>query len=1338
MADLDSLQIKVNASAADASKTLEKLAASMKSLRDNLNVDTQKLQSISTNIRNLSDAASGFKNGKSTELTSLSRALKSFNGIDTNAIHGISSALKSLTDGLSGTHNIDVSGVTGVATSLAKLGGKNATTGVSNLLSMKDQLALFITGMNSVGSLNFDVSGLSNLISGLSKMGGKASTQATKNLPTISAQLQNFVRQMNQIGSLSFDMTNLSQMVVAIGKLGSVASGRALTNIPKLAVALKELMQTLSTAPQVSSNLIQMTNALAALAKTGSSAGRAADSMTKQFNLFGSTASGVKTKSISLAAAIGKVYASYWMLFRAFGKLGEAIDISSSLTEVENVVRTVFGKYESMVNDFASNSIQKFGMSELSVKQFASRFQAMGTAMGFSQGKMANMSVELTKLTADMASFYDVSQKDVAQDLESIFTGQTRPLRTYGLDLTQATLKEWALNQGIEANFKTMTQAEKAMLRYQYVMANTAAAQGDFARTADTWHNQVTILKQSFQQLAGIVGGSLINAFKPLVKTLNAVLQKVISFAEMVTNALGAIFGWKYEASAAGIADDWSDAADSADDVAGSTGDAADNANKLKKNVNAAVRAFDELKTISLPKDSSKKSSDSGSGSGSGSGAGSGGLVATDTIFKDFESNIKNLEQLGKSISGALIDAMQSIDWDSIYKKADGFGTGLAKFLNGLFAGQKGTTLFGEMGRTIAGALNTVLHGLDSFGETFDWKQFGNSIADGVNKFFQTFDFALLAQTLNVWVQGLYTTITTALGGISWEDVYNGTKTFLENLDIETVAIIIGALTIKKILGLHLAKTALDIVGTAISKAIASSVASKLGVEIAANQGIGSVLATALSGKISTALATLGTTISAGFKALFGSKAAESALAFISPVAKAITGIGSVVTGAFTAIYNFVQMLKNGFSWLNEALMLVGITITAVGAVILGVAAIPAAVVAAIVAAVATITVVVKEHWEEIKGVFSKVGEWFNKNVITPVVGFFKGLWTKVSGFFKKLWKDISGVWSTVSGWFNDTVIEPVVGFFKGLYTRVHQVFQGLWIIVQAVWKVASEWFSKNVTTPIKEKFEWLRDKVSGALKTAWTWIHDKWVGAKKWFTDTVVTPIKTLFTDLKTQISKPVKEAWGKIVDKWEGAKKWFTEHVTDPVKGAFSDMGKGIKKVFTGVWKAIVKGVVGAMNSVISGIESAINFIVGGINKIIGGFNKIVSWAAKVAEVDWGGVDLVPKVSLSRISIKGYEAGGFPDKYSMFMAGENGVPEMLGTVGGKTAVAGGAEITGIKDAIIAASEQENALLKQQNQLLQGILQKQFGITTNEIGRAAREYGRDYYNRTGDNAYVF
>lgn len=1353
MADLDSLQIKVNASAEDASKSLEKLAASMKSLRDNLNVDTQKLQGIATSIRNLSDAASGFKGGKSTELTSLSRALKTFNGIDTNSIYGITSALNSLKSGLSGAQGINVSGITGVVDTLSKLGGVKASAGVANLLSIKDQLAQFITGMNSVGSLNFDVSGLSNLISGLSRMGGKASTQATKNLPTISAQLQNFVRQMNQIGSFNFDMTNLSQMVTAIGKLGSVASGRAVNNIPLLAKNLNELFTTLSKAPNISGNIIRMTEALANLSAGLGRTRGATDRASSGFSLFGKSADSMKTKSFSLASAIGKVYATYWSLFRAVGLLRNAIDISSSLTEVENVVRQTFGIYENLINDFSKTCIEKFGMSELSAKQFASRFQAMGTALDIPQGQMAKMSIRLTELAGDMASFYDVSQEDIAKSLQSVFSGTTAPMRRYGIDLTQATLKEWALKQGLDADISSMTQAQKAMLRYQYVLAHTTNITGDFARTADTWHNQVTLLQENFKALGAVVGGGLINAFKPFLHVLNAVLQKVISFAEMVTNALGSIFGWKYEASKGaglgGLADDIGSASDGMDDLAGSSGDAAKNtgnaakkAKDLKDNVNKAVRAFDELKTISLPdKKSNSGSGNKGSGSGSGSGAGAGGgadggLVQTDTIFKKFESNIKDLEGLGKAISGALINAMKKIKWKKVYAKAEGFGRGLAKFLNGLFKGQKGTTLFGEVGRLIANSLNTVLHGLDSFGKTFDWKQFGNSIADGINKFFKNFDFALLAQTLNVWVQEIYTTITTALGNISWKDVYNGIKTFLENLDIKTVAIIIGALTIRKILKLHLAKTAVDIVGTAISKAIASSLASRLGVEIAANDGISTVLSTALSKKIGGAFATLGTTISAGVKALFGSGAAESALSFISPVAKAITGIGSVAVGAFTAISNFITMLKNGFSWLHEALMLVGVAVTAVGAVILGVAAAPAALVAAITAATATAVVLIKDHWSEIKAVFSKVGDWFNTNVIKPVSGFFKGLCKDVSGFFSSLWKNISGVWKTVSGWFNANVIKPIVSLFQGFSKRAGQIFEGLWIIVKAVWVVVSDWFKTKVIEPIKKNFEIMKASVELVFKLLWSTIKSIWNSVSTWFKDKVATPIKNTFESIKEPVKKVFSSIKTSITTAWSTVSGWFKNHVTNPIKDAFSAMKESVTKIFNALWKGVKSGVAGAMNTVISRIETAINSLIGGVNTVLKGFNSVVSAAAKVAKVKWSGVDLVPKVSLPKV--KGYAAGGFPDKYSLFMGGENGKAELLGTVGGKTAVAGGQEITGIKDAINAASEQENALLRQQNQLLQAILQKEFGITTNEIGKAAREYGRNYYNRTGDNAYVF
>lgn len=85
------------------------------------------------------------------------------------------------------------------------------------------------------------------------------------------------------------------------------------------------------------------------------------------------------------------MYATYWALFRGFRLLGDAIDISSSLTEVENVVRQTFGQYESLINNFAKTSIEKFGMSELSAKQFASRFQAMGTALDIPQENGKNV-----------------------------------------------------------------------------------------------------------------------------------------------------------------------------------------------------------------------------------------------------------------------------------------------------------------------------------------------------------------------------------------------------------------------------------------------------------------------------------------------------------------------------------------------------------------------------------------------------------------------------------------------------------------------------------------------------------------------------------------------------------------------------------------------------------------------------------------------------------------------------------------------------------------------------------------------------------------------------------
>jgi predicted nucleic acid-binding Zn-ribbon protein len=687
-----------------------------------------------------------------------------------------------------------------LVTRLGRLSSALSGLSTGNLNSLStgvNRLAGAMTAMRGIDTRTF-----SSVARNVSKLGSINSKQ----INAAAGSMRQISNALKGISGMSASVKGMTDLASAIKQLGYQSSTKAIENIPKLAVAMRQLMSELSKAPSVSRNIIDMTNALAKLSRTGGAAGTAAKSITSSFSGFSSGASAVTKKSFSLASAIGKVYATYWALFRGFRLLGDAIDISSSLTEVENVVRQTFGQYESLINNFAKTSIEKFGMSELSAKQFASRFQAMGTALDIPQGQMAKMSIRLTELAGDMASFYDVSQEDIAKSLQSVFSGTTAPMRRYGIDLTQATLKEWALKQGLDANISSMTQAEKAMLRYQYVLAHTTNITEDFKRTQDSWHNQITMLRENFKALGAVVGGGLINAFKPFIKVLNAVLQKVISFAEMVTNALGSIFGWRYEASKgagiSGLADDIGSASDGMDDLSNAAGSAgkntggiAKNAKKAKKEIQQATRAFDELKVIS------KQSKDNTSGSGSGgSGGGSGGsgggdtgkLVQTDTIFKKFKSDIKDLEGLGESIRAALVKAVGGIEWDEIYAKASGFGTGLAEFLNGLFSeDKKGNSVFTATADVIAGALNTAIFASKGFTDKFKFKTFGKNVAHGFNRFFKKFKWKQCAEAINGWVDGFWKFVRGFFDDLSWKDIFNGLKTFLTNLTPKSLATIL-------------------------------------------------------------------------------------------------------------------------------------------------------------------------------------------------------------------------------------------------------------------------------------------------------------------------------------------------------------------------------------------------------------------------------------------------------------------------------------------------------------------------------------------------------------------
>jgi hypothetical protein len=1290
MADIDELQIKIKADSAKASNSIESLVNSMNRLRESISFDTAKLSNIASGIRSISDAATGFKGGKSSEITSMVRALNKFSGVDANSIHGISSAVRDLASGIASVKAVDTSGLT-------------------------------------------------SMVSALSKIGGKASTQATKNLPALSAQLQNFVRQMNKIGALNFDMTNMSNLVTAISRLGSVASGRAVTNIPLLADNLKYLFETLSKAPNVSANILQMTQALGNLSNRS---GGAITGLNNSISNLSGSFLGFKTSTgkalIGLKSFTRQILSSmgiYLGLYGAIRGIKNAIDISSALTEVQNVVDVTFGDMSKKVNDFAQDSIRQFGMSELTLKQTASRFQAMGTAMGIDSSlikkaneflnkqtdgyiglsdSMADVSLNLTKLTADMASLYNIDQDVVSQDLAAIFTGQTRPLRDYGLDLTQATLKEWAMKQGLDSDIASMSQAEKTMLRYQYVLANTQTAQGDFARTADSWANQIRILKQSFEQLGSVIGGALINAFKPFVKALNSVLLVVISFVTKVTNALGAIFGWKYEDSGAGLADNFSDAAESADDVADSTGQAAKNIDKMNK----GVRQFDELKLITTNDGSGKKGS-GGSGGGASGGASGGKLVKTDTIFKNYESDIKNLKQLGKYISDALSKAMESINWDKIYSKARNFGKGLADFLNGLI----NPRLFGNVGKTIAGALNTAIYATLSFGQTFDWSNLGKSLAEGINKFFKTFDFKALAEDINTWVQGVYKTIKTMIENIKWSDVWKGVKDFLSNIDIETVEILLGAFALK--------------------------LAGKL-----------------LTGKLLKE--NIGKLIGAKFTAAFGSTAVKSLLSYAIPISLAVV----VATLSFTVgkdsikkdVNNlkkayekggFLQYLQesfkqllNPFEWINAYGGGVLSHDTVMDKLGIGngmnvdefVKNLPK-----------------KEDYKSLDD-FQKALNEFNDNMPNKL--------NVPDSFDLKAWID---EWKNINGLDDVDLRADVV--LPNLQEKISEFKDNV-----------KEWWGLNVELPVHNKLTTTQNDIS----LWWENVKEYW-GEKKLSIQTEIGEIKgkieekwnealtyiqenifPWFTKEKwMEVGNGIKEGlsakWDEFSDWWQktGIYNWWENHVKPWfTKEKWDEQGDGMKKGLSEKWDEFsnwwsTSGIGSwwtnhvapyftkdkwTFSGISDGLKQAFDNAVAGIKQV---WNNFATWLNSKLSFSWdsvniGGKEIIQAGNINLGKIPTFAAGGFPKQYSMFMAGENGVPEILGTVGGKTAVAGGQEITGIRDAVYSTSQQEIALLKQQNQLLQGILEKEFGVTQDQIGRSARKYAREYFNRTGREAYSF
>ena len=155
----------------------------------------------------------------------------------------------------------------------------------------------------------------------------------------------------------------------------------------------------------------------------------------------------------------------------------------------------------------------------------AALFGDMATSMGYSQDAAAQMSMALVNLAADLASFKNIGIDQASTALKSIFTGETESLKELGVVMTQANLEAYALAEGYTTAYTAMDQAQQVAVRYQYVLANTQNAQGDFARTSDSTANQLRIFRESLKEAAATAGDELLPVITPIIGKLNELIQ---------------------------------------------------------------------------------------------------------------------------------------------------------------------------------------------------------------------------------------------------------------------------------------------------------------------------------------------------------------------------------------------------------------------------------------------------------------------------------------------------------------------------------------------------------------------------------------------------------------------------------------------------------------------------------------------------------------------------------------------------------------------------------------------------------------------------------------------
>lgn len=931
------------------------------------------------------------------------------------------------------------------------------------------------------------------------------------------------------------------------------------------------------------------------------------------------------------------------------------------------------------VEKFAKSAVQNFGMSELTAKRMASTFMSMANGMGLAAKDGKNMSLQLTALAGDMASFYNVEQ-DVAQTaLSSIFTGETESLKKFGIVLTEANLNAFALSRGITKSYNAMSQAEKVALRYQYVLKATANAQGDFARTSSSWANQVRILKEQWSQLIGILGKGLIAALTPIVKALN----KLLSYLIALGNAIASLFGGKKitgiskglnsaAGSAGNLDDNLGGAAGSAgnlDDNLGGAGGKLDEDNKKAEKLAKTLASFDELDILMSNDKNEDDSGSSGDDSGGGGGGGSFEIpdFSTDEAASELIPNIqKLLDEVQKILDKwkplipklefnfdkekALADLKQiGLDIVNIIAGWGTFVISLAiKVANDLDIGRllndviSLTRAFTDLCSNITDAvvpalltfydeaLSKAVQGVGDLldemlkwgeGELNKWSDWFVENKDTINEFAENLGkclepLALILVDIADSAWGIFSGILTAIG-----DALRGIADVIVNMDLQDISTVLSLLT--AVLGI---KVAFDIgkMFKEMNESIDGGLIDKLSFIEGYITG---------DGKISTGL----TTLAGKFTSTFASIGAA-----ISPITTAMSEGFSSVVGAVGATTTPLTILKGLVAGVGEGFKaLWGIL-----------AANP---ITLIVAAIALVVAALYHLWntnEEFREFLTDFYENHIKPIIEGIKESLTSLWEE---HLKPLWEE-----------------------------NLKPALDGVWETIKTLWDLIANLIGEIVKT---------------------------------------ISPVVENILQMIAQFVDDLAGYVGGCIDVLKG----IIEFITGVFSGDWEKAWNGIKDIFKGIWEMMVNLVKAPVNLIIGVINGMISGVVAGINLVVRAINSI-----KVDIPDW-----VPLVGGKHISFNLSEVTA-PQIPTLAKGGVITSPT-LAMVGEYAGADNNPEIVTpqhiLKETIDASNGEVVSALYQMAQLVIAAINDvdmNVSIGDDVIAQSAKRGNDDYRNRTG------